>query len=60
MNNAMGKIITTLIVDEPTGEFSFEQLFEKIKELPKERIETIKGNILVKHPKLRTGSSRPS
>ena len=54
MSKAMKNIITTLIVDEPAGEFSFEQLLDGVKRLTKERIETVKGEILVKPPKART------
>ena len=54
MSNAMGKIVSDLIVEEPKGDFNFEQLLNAMKKLTKERIETIKGEILVKPSKERS------
>ena len=54
VGQAMGNVISELLVQVPTGEFSFEQLMDGIAKLTKERVETLKGTILVKPAKTRS------
>ena len=54
VGQAMGNVISELLVQVPTGEFSFEQLMDGIAKLTKERVETLKGTILVKPVKTRS------